>query len=132
MTEFRDWYDALQKPGWTPDPSLIGTIWSVLYPLIIASLIWVVWGASKGRWSWWVVLPFAVNLLANIVFTPIQFGLRNLPLATADIILVLITIIISIVVINPYSKILAGMQIPYLVWVATATVLQTQITWMNR
>jgi hypothetical protein len=34
---------------------------------------------------WLVAVPFAINLVANLVFTPIQFGLRNLPLASLDI-----------------------------------------------
>ena len=25
--EWRDWYDALDKPSWTPEPSTIGLIW---------------------------------------------------------------------------------------------------------
>ncbi|WP_390620281.1 tryptophan-rich sensory protein [Rubripirellula amarantea] len=27
---WRDWYDALDKPAWTPEPSTIGTIWQIL------------------------------------------------------------------------------------------------------
>ena len=34
-----------------------------------------------------IALPFAINLIANLVFTPIQFGTRNLPLAAADIVI---------------------------------------------
>jgi len=41
--------------------------------------------AARGRLSHVVALPFAINLLANLIFTPIQFGMRKWPLATADI-----------------------------------------------
>lgn len=35
--------------------------------------------------SWVIALPFAINLIANLIFTPIDFGKRNLPLAAVDI-----------------------------------------------
>ncbi len=44
-----------------------------------------------------VALPFAINLVANLILTPIQFGLRNLPLAAVDILVVWATIIWMIV-----------------------------------
>jgi len=35
--------------------------------------------------SWVIALPFAINLIAKLIFTPIDFGKRNLPLAAVDI-----------------------------------------------
>ena len=29
-------------------------------------------------------MPFAINLVANVIFTPIQFGLRNLSLSSVN------------------------------------------------
>ena len=78
-----------------------------------------------------VALPFILNIVFNLAFTPIQFGLRNLPLATLDIFLVLITIIWAMVVIFPYMRWVTYMMIPYLIWVSFATVLQTTITVIN-
>jgi hypothetical protein len=75
------WYSGLQKPGWTPEPATIGFIWQVLYPLIFFSCSFVFLKAYRGKLPWCVALPFAINLLANLAFTPIQFGLRNLVLA---------------------------------------------------
>jgi hypothetical protein len=54
-----------------------------------------------GQGAVGVVLPFAINLVANLVFTPIQFGLRNLPLASVDILVVWTTIIGTMIVIWP-------------------------------
>lgn len=127
-----EWYNTLQKPGWTPAPSTIGTIWTILYPIILASLIIVIFQVIRRKLTWTVLVPFLVNLVANLVFTPIQFGLRNLPLATADILVVWATIIWMMVAVwKPYWW-LALVQLPYLAWVSIATVLQVSITWMNR
>ena len=78
-----------------------------------------------------VGLPFVLNLLANLAFTPIQFGLRNLPLAVIDILMVLVTIPWAMSVIWPKYRWVAIVQVPYLLWVATATILQIQITLAN-
>ena len=93
MDDFRPWYDALQKPSWTPSPETIGMIWTVLYPIIIAVNVFVFVKFFRKELSVWVLLPFAINIVANVLFTPIQFGLRNLTLALADILLVWVTII---------------------------------------
>jgi tryptophan-rich sensory protein len=87
--------------------------------------------AVRGKVPWIVALPFAINLVANLIFTLIQFGMRNLPLASEDILVVLGTIIWMIVVVWPHYRWVALAQVPYLIWVATATVLQLSITAMN-
>jgi benzodiazapine receptor len=126
------WYAALVKPAWTPAPATIGLIWTVLYPVIIATYGIAVFQMIAGRMSPWVALPILLNVLANVAFTPIQFGLRNLPLASADILLVLVTIVWCMFALWPYSRWYAVALLPDLVWVALATVLQLSITFSNR
>lgn len=72
-----------------------------------------------------------VALAANLAFTPIQFGLRNLPLATVDILVVWASILWMMVIIWKHSRWIAVAQVPYLIWVSIATVLQFSITIMN-
>ena len=78
-----------------------------------------------------LAVPFAINLVANLAFTPIQFGLRNLPLASIDILVVWTAIIGTMIVVWRYYRWVAVSQVPYLIWVSLATVLQLSITWMN-
>ena len=87
--------------------------------------------AVRGKVSWLVALPFATNLLANLIFTPIQFGMRNLPLAAVDILIVWATIIWCVVGVWRHYRWVAVAQGPYFVWVSLATVLQLSITAMN-
>ncbi len=127
-----NWYDSLAKPSWTPSPSVIGTVWTILYPIILIVFGYVIFRIIKGEIPWPVLIPIAVNLAANVAFTPIQFGLRNLPLATADILVVLVTIVWAMIAIWPYSRVASLALTPYLAWVSIASVLQTSITLMNR
>lgn len=83
-----DWYGSLVKPSWTPAPRTMGLIWQILYPIIIATFGYVFVQAGRGRVPLLVALPFAINLVANLIFTPILFGMRNMLLASADILVV--------------------------------------------
>ena len=133
MTEFRTWYDALVKPSWTPAPATIGTIWGVIYPLIAIATVATVFKVMRGELSRIVLVPLVINLVANVAFTPIQFGLRNLPLAAIDILIVLVTIVWWMVLVwRPGCQWIVLPLAPYLVWVSTATVLQFTITLANR
>lgn len=78
-----------------------------------------------------MVWPFAINLVANLIFTPIQFGLRHLPLASLDILIVWGSIVWCVVAIRRHARWVAIAQAPYFVWVSLATVLQLSMTWLN-
>jgi benzodiazapine receptor len=127
-----EWYQSLAKPSWTPASRTIGLIWQILYTIIIATFGFVFVQAGRGRLPLLVALPFAINLVANLIFTPIQFGMRNLPLAAVDILVVWGTIVWMMLAVWPHYRWVAVAQVPYFVWVSIATVLQLSITWMNR
>lgn len=129
--DWKTWYNSLDKPSWTPSPAIIGLIWTILYPVIVVSFGFVFVMAFRGKVGWMVAVPFAINLVANLVFTPIQFGMRNLPLASADILIVWATIIWMMAAIWRHYRWIAVAQVPYFVWVSLATVLQLSITAMN-
>lgn len=131
MYNWQPWYDSLIKPEWTPDGSTISVIWLSLYPIIVISFLFVVWKAWKKEIPVSLLSVFIINLIANILFSPIQFGLQNLWLATFDILIVLGTIIAEISLSWPRYRWLALAQLPYLAWVSTATVLQVSILMMN-
>lgn len=126
------WYEKLAKPFWSPPAWLFGPVWSVLYLGIAITFGAVVYLFAISQISWVVLLPFLLNILFNIAFTPLQFGLKNNYLALVDIILVLITLIWALLNIYPVASWISLVNIPYLLWVAFATVLQSSITWLNR
>jgi tryptophan-rich sensory protein len=126
-----EWYNSLNKPSWTPQPGTIGLIWQILYPIILATFGFVFVQAIRRKIDWKVAIPFAINLIANLVFTPIQFGMRNLPLASIDILIVWFTLAWAMLAIWPKYRWVAFAQIPYFLWVSIATVLQISITIMN-
>ena len=127
-----EWYLRLVKPSWAPPSWLFGPVWTVLYAIIAISFGKVLYMAWRRQVPPQVALPFILNLIFNFAFTPIQFGLQHNLLAALDILLVLATLIWALVVIYPRARWVAYVNIPYLLWVCFATVLQLTITAMNR
>jgi len=126
-----NWYQTLIKPSWAPPSWLFGPVWSVLYALIAISFGFVGYQFFKKKLPFLVVLPFILNLIFNFAFTPLQFGLQNNILAAIDILLVLGTLIWALIAIWRHYRWVVYLNIPYLVWVAFATVLQLSITYLN-
>lgn len=126
------WYQQLVKPSWAPPGWLFGPVWSVLYVIIAVSFGSVFLMAAQRKIPWIVALPFLLNLAFNLAFTPLQFGLKSNALAAIDIVLVLATIVWAMLAIWPSARWVAYAQVPYLLWVSFATVLQMTVTWLNR
>ena len=126
------WYQQLIRPTWAPPSWLFGPVWSVLYIIIFISFGTVFYKVARKELPLIVLLPFVLNIIFNIIFTPIQFGLQNNYLAALDIILVLGTLVWAMVIIYPHLKWVALVNIPYLLWVCFATVLQLTITFLNK
>ncbi|MGG0913921.1 tryptophan-rich sensory protein [Bacillus velezensis] len=125
----REWYDALQKPDWTPSRSVIGIIWAVLFALISLSpaLIYAKFSCKESK-AFWVML---LNYIVNQEFSYFQFTQKNLLAASIDCLLVAVTTLILLLIAGKYSKASAWLLVPYLLWSAFATYLSFTIYAMN-
>lgn len=132
MNNSSSWYKELIKPTWAPPSWLFGPVWTVLYIIIAVSFGSVFYKFFNKQISFLIVLPFILNLIFNFSFTYLQFGLKSNILAAIDISLVLITLIWALVAIYPIAKWVALVNIPYLLWVCFATVLQFTVTYLNK
>jgi tryptophan-rich sensory protein len=127
-----NWYSQLKKPKWAPPSWLFGPVWSVLYVLIFVSFGAVFYKVFNHELPAIILLPFALNLIFNFIFTPIQFGLKNNYLAAVDIILVLITLGWAMDIVYSYIHWVILINIPYLLWVCFASLLQLTVTYLNK
>lgn len=126
------WYQTLIRPDWAPPSSVFGPVWSVLYVLIAISFGYMFYLVFvKKQYTFQVALPFILNLFFNVIFTPIQFGLKNNVLASIDILLVLTTLVWLICTAWGKVRWVSYINIPYLLWVMFAMVLQLTITYLN-
>lgn len=125
------WYQTLIKPSWAPPSWLFGPVWTVLYIIIAVSFGFVFFKVATKQLPMFVAIPFIFNLIFNLLFTPIQFGLRNNLLASIDILLILGTLVWMLVTVYKHVPWVVYANIPYMLWVAFATALQLSITFLN-
>lgn len=126
------WTKKIKKPDWVPGPLIVKLTQIILYPIIFTSFIFVVYKTLIGEMGWLIFAVFAINLIASLIFFPLQIKLKNLFLANLDITIIFSTIIAQIVLASRYSDLLALMQVPHLIWVSIAAVLQFSITYLNK
>ena len=130
-----EWYAQLIKPSWSPPAWLFGPVWTVLYAIIAISFGTVFYKAATRQIPWIIALPFALNLVFNFAFTPIQFGLKNNLLASIDILFVVGTLVWALYAVwhaAPELRWVVYVNIPYLLWGTFATCLQLTLTYLNK
>jgi len=132
MNNAYNWYQSLIKPAWAPPSWLFGPVWTILYVIIFFSFGTVFYKAFAGELPWLMVLPFALNLIFNIIFSPLQFGLKNSLLASIDCLLIAVTLVWALMNIWPYANWIVYANLPYLLWVGFATILQLTVTFLNK
>ena len=131
MRTYQEFYSDIAKPFFAPPPWVFGAAWGIIYPLIALALAYTLYlYLRKGlpRYFLWL---FGVNLVANVLFTPIQLGLTAFWPASLDILVILGTLAIIEYRMWARSKVVFFLLVPYLLWGAFATVLQFTISYLN-
>jgi tryptophan-rich sensory protein len=125
------WYAGLSKPAWNPPAWLFGPAWTVLYALM-AIAAWLVW--RQGGWSAnrWALGLFAAQLVLNLIWSPLFFGMHRMGWALIDSGLMAILIAATMVAFWRVSPAAGALMVPYLVWVCFATFLNFTIWNLNR
>lgn len=125
------WYASLQKPTFTPPNWLFAPAWTTLYLLmgISAFIIWRKGLASRQIRT--ALMIFAIQLVINILWSVVFFGLES-PLSGLIVIIVLwIAILITILSFGKISTAAAWVMVPYILWVSFATALNAGIWALN-
>jgi tryptophan-rich sensory protein len=133
------WYQTIEKPAFSPPDWLFGPVWTTLYVLMGISLF-LVWRATtststfpkdRRREKIAAFIAFGSQLILNVLWSFIFFGLRSPQLAFAEIVILLISIVVTIVIFYKISRLAAVLMIPYAGWVAFASLLNLQIWLLN-
>jgi translocator protein len=126
-----EWYFNLIKPSFNPPSYLFGPVWTILYILMGISL-YLVWKSPLGKIRKQALIIFSIQMFLNFIWTFIFFYFKQTGLALVDIILLWVLIIAMILVFKRINKTAAFIQIPYLLWVSFATVLNASIWMLNK
>src|SRR3954451_20816696 len=125
------WYRRLDKPSWQPPGPVFGQVWTVVYALIVASMMFVRRNGARDVQQPLFVL-FGTNLALNLAWSLIFFRGRS-PLAAGVEILVLEGTTVALVVRAwPMTRLAAMLLVPYALWLVFATALTWAIWARNR
>ena len=125
-----EWFAALKKPSWNPPGWVFGPVWTALYAMMAAAA-WLVW--QRGGWKEQrkPLLIFLAQLALNAVWTPLFFGLHRPGVAFAEIVLLWLAIVATLVAFRPVNRTAAWLLVPYLAWVSFAAVLNGTLWSLN-
>ena len=121
-------YGGLVQPSWAPPSWLFGPVWTVLYVMIAVSG-WLVW--RRAGWVRSAHGVYAVQLVLNMLWSPLFFGAGLLGLAFVDILLLAASVVATIVLFARVSRLAAVLLVPYLAWVGFASALNFAISQLN-
>jgi translocator protein len=131
VNSINNWYATLAKPSFNPPNYLFGPVWTVLYILMGISLYFI-FQSPKSELRNTALFIFAIQLLLNLSWSFIFFYFQSPFYALIIIIAMWIGILLMIISFFRISHPAAYLQIPYLLWVSFATVLNGAIWYLNR
>ena len=125
------WYTTLIKPEFNPPNWVFGPVWTTLYILMGISL-YLIWKKyEEGKNANPALTIFSIQLILNALWSILFFGLQSPLYGLIGIIPLWIAIALMIVKFYPLSRNAALLQIPYLLWVSFATILNASIWMLN-
>ncbi|MEJ0012394.1 MAG: TspO/MBR family protein [Bauldia sp.] len=123
------WYAALAKPWFNPPNVVFPLVWTALYVLIAVSG-WLAWRAP-ARTGTRALTPYFLQFALNVAWSFAFFAAHS-PLAGLVVIALLaVAILWTVAAFWPISRTGALLLLPYLLWVAFATVLNAAIYALN-
>lgn len=124
------WFMDLNKPSLYPPPAVFGIVWSILYVLIGIALTLVITArGAPGRGI--AIAAFAVQLLLNLAWSPLFFGMHKITGALVLLIVLDLAIVATIVLFRKVRPLAAWLMLPYLAWCLFATLLNYQFLAAN-
>lgn len=128
--EINGWYRTIAKPTWNPPDWVFGPVWTTLY-VLMAIAAWLVWRPMGMKEGARPLTLFAIQLALNFAWSWIFFGLHQPGWAFAEIVILWLTILATIVAFFCRSRTAGWLLIPYLAWVTFAGVLNFTIWRLN-
>ena len=124
------WYAALNRPSFNPPNWIFGPVWTVLYILLGISFF-LIWKLPANKERNLAIMVFLLQLLLNFVWSFIFFYFNRIGLALVEIIFLWISIVTMLVLFYRIKPLAAYINIPYLLWVSFASILNASYYFLN-
>lgn len=124
------WYVFLNKPFFNPPNYLFGPVWTLLYILMGISFFRILQSQQNTQQKNAIII-FCIQLFLNFCWSFLFFNFQLLGISFIEIIMMWISILTMIYTFSKIDKTAAYLQIPYLLWVSFASVLNGSIWFLN-
>jgi tryptophan-rich sensory protein len=125
-----EWYATLNRPSFNPPDWIFGPVWTTLY-ILMGFSFFLVWKQDASKERKLAILIFLLQLLLNFIWSFIFFYFNMIGFALVEIILLWISIVIMLVLFYRIKPIASYLNIPYLLWVTFASVLNASYYLLN-
>nr|WP_298685916.1 TspO/MBR family protein [uncultured Dongia sp.] len=127
------WYPTLAKPSFNPPDWLFAPVWSLLYLMmaVAAWRVWRVWRVAGWRKGGQSLSLYIFQLIVNLAWSALFFGLQRPDLALIDCLLLLVLIAFTALSFWRHDNWAALLMVPYAAWVAFAALLNSAIVVLN-
>ncbi len=125
------WYAALVKPSFNPPSWVFGPAWTILYCLMGIALYLVVKDGIQDPIKKTGLVFFTIQLILNLLWSIVFFGMHEIFYAFVTILVLFVFIAATMVSFFRLSKPAGWLFIPYLCWVAFASILNATIWILN-
>ena len=105
-------------------------MWTLLY-VLMGIAAWLVWREGGWRVQRWPLGLYLAQWTLNALCTPLFFGLHRPGLAFAEILVLDLTVLATLIAFWRVKRLAGALLVPYLLWVAFATVLNGSIWRLN-
>lgn len=124
------WFSSLIKPSFNPPNALFGPVWTILYLLMGISL-YMIWSDSATPQRKEALLIFSLQLFFNFCWSILFFNLHLIFASVINILVLWGCIIWMILAFKKIKPVAGYLQLPYLLWVTFASVLDISIWKLN-
>ncbi len=129
-TGLDSWYSTLNKPSFNPPGWLFAPVWTTLYALMGIGL-YLIYTSPKSEERNNALRIFSIQLALNFIWSFLFFFFEKPGLALIEIVMMWVSILMMIFYFRKVNTIAGNIQIPYLLWVSFASVLNASIWWLN-
>ena len=125
-----EWYATLNQPSFNPPNWIFGPVWTTLY-LVMGISFFLIWKLESGKERNQAIVIFLVQLLLNFGWSFCFFYFKMIGLALVEILLLWSAIVLMLTLFNKLKPLAAYLNIPYLLWVTFATLLNAAYFFLN-
>jgi benzodiazapine receptor len=124
------WYPTLAKPPLTPPDWIFGPVWTTLY-ILMAIAAWRIWLTLPGPGRRISLAVFVLQLVLNLAWSVVFFGLQLPRVALAFLIAVFLAVLADTILFAQRDRLAAALMLPYLAWLGFAGYLNFGIVQLN-